>query len=63
MAIAGLILGFCALFIYNGRRLAAVLGRLYLFAALFFVMILVCAIVCSALATRRNALELLQTKE
>lgn len=61
--IAGLIVGFCALFIYNGRGVIAILNRIYLFASLFFVMILVCAIVCSALATQRSALELLQTKE
>jgi hypothetical protein len=61
--IAGLILGFCALSIYHGGEITAILNRLYAFAALFVAMILVCAVAASALATRRSALELLQTKE
>jgi len=61
--IAGLIVGFCTLSIYHGGEIVTILNRLYLFAALFVAMILACAAASSALATRRSALELLQTKE
>ena len=60
---AGLIIGACALLIYKWRELAAISGQAVLFAALYFGVILVSAVVCSVLATRRSALELLQMKE
>ena len=63
LGFAGLLLGICVLFIYKGRELAAVSGRIGLFAASLFVVITACAAVCSALATRRPALELLQVRE
>ena len=60
---AGLAGGLCALLAYNGAELTAIAGRLSLFAALCFAAVVAAAATCYTLATRRSALELLQTKE
>ena len=61
--IAGLAAGTLALFVYNGRVLAEIVGPLYLFTGMYLAAVLAAAAVCSALATHRSALEMLQTKE
>ena len=58
--VAGLIIGACAMFIYKGAQLAAVSQWLYIFAALYFIAILISSIVCSTIATLKNPLGLLQ---
>ncbi|NMA25645.1 MAG: ABC transporter permease [Clostridiales bacterium] len=63
LSIAGLIVGSAALLAYKGSGLSVVSPQLGLFAALYFAVILISAVTCSSLATRRNVLELLQTKE
>jgi len=63
LSIVGLFVGVCGLLIYRGRELAVIVGQLSLFAILYFSVILVSAVICSGLATRRSALELLQVKE
>ncbi len=63
LSIVGLIVGVGGLLVYKGAALSAISGQLYLFTALYFTVILVSAVMCSSLATRRNVLELLQTKE
>ncbi|NLA87991.1 MAG: ABC transporter permease, partial [Clostridiales bacterium] len=63
LSIAGLIVGSAALLVYKGSALSVVSPQLALFAALYFAVILISAVICSSLATRRNVLELLQTKE
>ena len=60
---AGLIGGTVAMLLYQGAGLAAAKPTLYLFTAAYFAVILAAAAGCSALVTRRSALELLQTKE
>jgi ABC-type antimicrobial peptide transport system permease subunit len=63
LSVGGLVIGVCALLVYKGMALAVISGQLYVFAALYFAVLLVSAITCAGLATRRNVLELLQTKE
>jgi ABC-type antimicrobial peptide transport system permease subunit len=59
----GLLVGACGLLIYNGSGIAAASGDMVLFAGLYFALIAAAAIVSSVAATRKNVLELLQTKE
>ncbi len=63
LSIFGLAIGACGLLLYKGLSLSVISWQLSLFAALYFAVILVSAMVCSAAATRRNVLELLQTKD
>ena len=63
LSIAGVIVGAAALLIYNGAALFSISSQLGLYTALYIACILASAIICSALATRRSSLELLQTKE
>lgn len=63
LCLVGLVVGACGLFLYKGVGLSAISQSLYLFAALYFTVVLVAAATCSIIATRRNVLELLQTKE
>lgn len=63
LSILGLLIGTVGLLAYKGEALAVISGQLALFAALYFAVILLSAVICSSLATRRNVLELLQTKE
>ncbi|NLA86105.1 MAG: ABC transporter permease, partial [Clostridiales bacterium] len=63
LSIVGLAVGTGGLLVYKGAALSAISGQVYLFTALYFTVILVSAAMCSSLATRRNVLELLQTKE
>ncbi len=63
LSVIGLIVGAGALLIYKGAGLSGILTQLLLFAGLYFAVIVTAAIVCASLATRRNVLELLQTKE
>ncbi|MDR2357430.1 MAG: ABC transporter permease [Oscillospiraceae bacterium] len=62
LSVAGLALGACALLAYNGSELTAV-GGLALFTCLYFAAVVAASAVSSAAATRKNVLELLQTKE
>ncbi len=63
LSVLGLIIGAGALLIYKGTGLSGVLTQLLLFVGLYFAVVVAAAIVCASLATRRNVLELLQTKE
>ena len=63
LSAAGLIIGAGVLAVYRGAALTSVSGQLLIFAAAYFAVILISGIICSTLATRRSALELLQTKE
>jgi hypothetical protein len=63
LSVGGLVIGAYALLAYKGAALAVISGQLYVFAALYFAVLLVSAITCAGLATQRNVLELLQTKE
>jgi hypothetical protein len=63
LSIAGLVIGAFGLLAYKGPELSVVAVQLGLFAGLYFAVILGSAVICSVLATRRNVLELLQTKE
>ncbi len=63
LSICGLVIGACGLLAYKGAALSRISAQLYVFAALYFAVILVSAIICAGLSTRRNVLELLQTKE
>ncbi len=63
LSVIGLIVGAVAVAIYKGAALVGAINQLLLFAGLYFVVIVVAAIVSASLATRRNVLELLQTKE
>jgi hypothetical protein len=63
LSAAGLALGACGLAAYNGTGLAAASAELVPFAALYFAAIVAAAMVSSAAATRKNVLELLQTRE
>lgn len=63
LCIIGLAAGASGLLLYKGTALAGIATVLYLFAALYFAGSLASALTCSAIATRRNVLELLQTKE
>ena len=66
LSVAGYALGFCFMLVYKSgdpAALSSVSADISLFAVLYFAMILVTAIVSSALTTRRSALELLQMKE
>ena len=60
---AGLLIGCGAMMIINRGKISGITGDLAMFAAAYIAVILAAAIVCSTLATRRSALELLQTKE
>jgi ABC-type antimicrobial peptide transport system permease subunit len=59
----GLALGAGAMLMHKGTGLAAIAGRLYAFAALYFGTVVAAAVACAVLATHRSPLELLQTKE
>jgi ABC-type antimicrobial peptide transport system permease subunit len=63
LSAVGLIVGACGLFVYNGVGMAAASADMALFAALYFAVITAAAFISSAAATRKNALELLQTRE
>jgi hypothetical protein len=63
LSTAGLVLGACGLLIYNGSGMASATGDLALFAGLYFAVIVTSALISSAAATRKNVLELLQTRE
>jgi hypothetical protein len=49
--------------IYNGAGCSGIRNQILLFIALYVAVIVVSAAVSASLATRRNVLELLQTKE
>ena len=59
----GLFIGAGGLWLYKGAELKVAATQLYLFAGLYFGLILLSALICSIATTRRSALELLQTKE
>jgi hypothetical protein len=63
LSAAGLALGVCGLAAYNSSELAAAAAELVPFAALYFAAIVAAAVASSAAATRKNVLELLQTRE
>jgi ABC-type antimicrobial peptide transport system permease subunit len=63
LSAAGLALGVCGLAAYNGTGMAAAAEELVPFAALYFAAIVAAAVASSAAATRKNVLELLQTRE
>ena len=63
LSAAGLAVGAAALLLSRGAALAATARRLSLYAALYISLVVVSAVICSALVTRRSALELLQTRE
>ena len=63
LGVAGLVLGGAVLLAVNGQAMRAVSGQMLLFAALYFGVVLASAVICSVLATRRSALELLQVRE
>ena len=63
LGIAGLAVGVCGLLLYQGHELTAISWQLYLFAVLYFCVILVSTIICAILVTRHSTLGLLQTKE
>jgi ABC-type antimicrobial peptide transport system permease subunit len=63
LSVAGLLPGVCALLAYNGAELAAAIGDIALFAGLYLAAVTAFSAVSSAAATRKNVLELLQTKE
>lgn len=63
LCIVGIALGVGGLILYNGAVLKEIASKLYLFAGLYFAVSLVSTLICSAIATRRNVLNLLQTKE
>jgi ABC-type antimicrobial peptide transport system permease subunit len=63
LSVVGLLVGACWLALYNGSGMAAASADMVLFAGLYFALIAAAAIVSSVAATRKNVLELLQTKE
>jgi 23S rRNA pseudouridine2605 synthase len=63
LCVVGLALGCCAMLVYKGRALAQVSADAALFSSAYFAAVLIAAAICSALTTRRSALELLQVKE
>ena len=60
---AGLFLSISALLATRKLVFESLLGQPLLFAAYYFSMILVCGIICFALATHKPPLELLQVRE
>ena len=63
LCIIGLALGIYAMLAFNGFSFSFLRNEPLLFVTLFFAMILFCGIICSALATRKPPLELLQVRE
>ena len=63
LSLLGLIAGMLVVLAYKEFNPDAFPDQILLFAALYSVVILVCGVVCSSLATRRPPLELLQVKE
>jgi hypothetical protein len=63
LSVGGLFIGLCGLLIYKRAELSAIAGGISLFAALYLAVIAASAVFSAAAATRRNILELLQTKE
>ncbi|MEN6313429.1 MAG: ABC transporter permease [Clostridiaceae bacterium] len=63
LCIIGLAAGACGLLLYNGPVFAEIAPKMHLFAVIYFAGCLAGALTCSAIATRRNVLELLQVKE
>ena len=63
LSIAGLLVGACGLVAYKGAGLTDISRQLFLFAALYFIIILTAAAVSAIAVTRRSVLDLLQTKE
>ena len=63
LSAAGLIIGVCVTLTSRRQGYYALPGAISLFASLYIAIVLASGAVCSALVTRRSALELLQTKE
>jgi ABC-type antimicrobial peptide transport system permease subunit len=63
LGVIGLAAGSGGLIIYKGAALSGIRNQILLFIALYVAVIVVSAAVSASLATRRNVLELLQTKE
>ena len=63
LSAVGLLAGFCGMLVFKGSAMAAISVQMAFFASAYFAAILLAAAVCSALATRRSVLALLQTKE
>jgi hypothetical protein len=63
LSVIGLLVGACGLLIYNGSGITVAAGGVALFAGLYFALVTAAAVVSSVVATRKNVLELLQTKE
>ena len=64
LCFSGLILGFAVLMLYNGRELLEGISEiLQQYVILCSISYVIAAVICAILVTRRNVLELLQTKE
>ena len=63
LSAAGLLMGAGAMYAAKGAGLAASSRQLCAFGGMYAATVLVCGVICSWLATRRSALDLLQAKE
>jgi hypothetical protein len=63
LSTAGVVIGVCVMLIYKRAGLGAIVKPLYFFAALYFAVITVSAMISSTLVTRRSVVDLLQIKE
>ena len=63
LCLAGLVIGVCALVVFRRQALTSISAEIAVYGALYFAVILVAASIVSWFVTRREVLELLQTKE
>ena len=63
ISMVGLLLGTGVLRILKGTQLLEILQQVVVFTVLYIVIVALAAAVSAVLATRKNVLELLQTKE
>ena len=63
LCLAGLIIGTCALVVFRRQELAAISSKIAVYGALYFAVILAAASAVAWLVTRREVLDLLQTRE